>query len=60
VYPKHYGTTDEYREFVKQYRRDIEYQAIARSHRIGQEKPVTVIRFLIKNTVEENIYNDTM
>lgn len=30
-------------------------QAINRVHRIGQDKPVTVIRFTIKNTIEDRI-----
>jgi SNF2 family DNA or RNA helicase len=33
----------------------IEQQAIDRVHRIGQEEAVTVIRFVIKGTVEERI-----
>ncbi|KAL0478406.1 hypothetical protein AKO1_008632 [Acrasis kona] len=33
----------------------IEDQAIDRVHRIGQDKPVTVVRFVIKNSVEERI-----
>jgi len=33
----------------------IEEQAIARAHRIGQENPVTVMRFISKNTLEEKI-----
>jgi superfamily II DNA or RNA helicase len=32
-----------------------ENQAIDRSHRIGQENPVTVYRFITKNSVEENV-----
>lgn len=37
---------------------EIEEQAIGRAQRLGQTKPVRVIRFLVKNTVEEEIYND--
>ena len=33
----------------------VENQAIDRSHRIGQETPVTVYRFITKNSVEEAI-----
>ncbi|WP_321492836.1 DEAD/DEAH box helicase [uncultured Desulfobacter sp.] len=33
----------------------VENQAMDRSHRIGQENPVTVYRFITKNSVEENI-----
>jgi SNF2 family DNA or RNA helicase len=33
----------------------IENQAIDRSYRIGQENPVTVYRFITKNSVEENV-----
>ncbi len=33
----------------------VENQAIDRSHRIGQENPVTVYRFITKNSVEEHI-----
>ena len=32
-----------------------EQQAVDRSHRIGQTQPVTVIRLIAENTVEENI-----
>lgn len=32
-----------------------EEQAIARAHRIGQDKPVHTIRFITRNTVEEKI-----
>ncbi|WP_020586727.1 DEAD/DEAH box helicase [Desulfobacter curvatus] len=33
----------------------VENQAVDRSHRIGQENPVTVYRFITRNSVEENI-----
>ena len=34
----------------------IERQAIARACRIGQKKKVSLIRILIRNTIEEDIY----
>jgi len=40
-----------------EYRRNTEWQAIGRAYRIGQTKKVTVVRFIIKDTVEEEIYN---
>lgn len=33
----------------------IEQQAIARVHRIGQERPVLVSRLLVEGTIEENV-----
>jgi len=33
----------------------VEAQAIARAHRIGQQRPVTALRFLAKDTIEEKI-----
>lgn len=33
----------------------IEEQAVARAHRIGKENPVTVIKFISRNTLEEKI-----
>lgn len=33
----------------------VEHQAVDRSHRIGQENPVTVYRFITKNSVEEQV-----
>ena len=32
-------------------------QAVARAHRIGQDKTVHVIRLITKDTVEEQFYN---
>lgn len=32
-----------------------EQQAIDRAHRLGQERPVTVVRFIIKDSIEERI-----
>lgn len=40
-----------------EYRRNTEWQAIGRAYRMGQLKKVTVVRMIIKNSVEEEIYN---
>lgn len=40
-----------------EYRRNTEWQAIGRAYRMGQSKQVTVVRFVVKGTVEEEIYN---
>jgi hypothetical protein len=37
--------------------RDVEAQAIGRSVRLGQNKPVKLIRLITKNTIEEDTYN---
>jgi SNF2 family DNA or RNA helicase len=42
-----YGSSD--------YRANIESQAIGRADRIGQKRPIEVHRFIIKNTIEEDI-----
>lgn len=39
-----------------EYRRNMEWQAIGRAYRMGQKKKVNVIRFIMKDTVEEEIY----
>lgn len=38
-----------------EYRESIEAQAIGRADRIGQKRPIDVYRFIIKDTVEEEI-----
>lgn len=39
-------------------RKNIEWQAIGRAYRLGQTKPVEIVRFIIKDTVEEDIYEE--
>lgn len=39
-------------------RKDIENQSIGRSARIGNKRSIEVVRFIIKDTIEEDIYND--
>lgn len=41
-----------------EYRRNMEWQAIGRAYRLGQKKPVEVVRFIVRDTVEEDIYRD--
>lgn len=40
-----------------EHRRNTEWQAIGRAYRMGQLQEVNVVRFIIRNTVEEQIYN---
>jgi SNF2 family DNA or RNA helicase len=40
-----------------EFRRNTEWQAVGRAHRMGQTKEVETVRFVIKNTIEEEIYN---
>lgn len=40
-----------------EYRKNTEMQAIGRAYRMGQENQVNVVRFIIQNTIEEEIYN---
>lgn len=42
----------------KEYRYNIESQAIGRADRIGQKNSIEVYRFIIKDTIEEDIIND--
>jgi hypothetical protein len=41
-----------------EYRRNMEWQAVGRAYRLGQSKPVEIVRFIIRDTVEEEIYKD--
>lgn len=38
--------------------KEVEDQAIGRSHRLGQQNPIEVVRLLIKNTIEEECYKE--
>ena len=42
----------------KEYRDSIESQAIGRADRLGQKRPIDIHRFIIENTVEQDIYDD--
>lgn len=44
----------------KEYRTNIENQAIGRSDRIGQKRPIDIYRFIIKDTLEEDIINNNI
>ena len=39
-----------------EHRKNTEWQAVGRAYRLGQTKEVEVVRFIIKNSVEEEIY----
>jgi DNA repair protein RAD5 len=34
----------------------IETQAIGRAHRLGQKKSIQIVRFMMKNTIEEDCF----
>lgn len=42
------------------YRKDTEDQAIGRAHRLGQKNNLKVVKFIIKKSVEEDIYYDNL
>jgi len=39
-----------------EFRRNMEWQAIGRAYRMGQKNKVSIVRFIIKDTIEEEIY----
>jgi SNF2 family DNA or RNA helicase len=43
-----------------EFRKNTEGQAIGRAHRTGQTEQVTVVRFIIKDSIEEEIYNENI
>jgi SNF2 family DNA or RNA helicase len=45
---------------TKEYRKNIENQIIGRANRIGQTRPIDVLRFIIKDTIEEDIINNNI
>ena len=45
----------------KKYRDETENQAISRANRIGNKHPsIEIIKFIIKDTIEEDIYNNNV
>lgn len=41
-----------------EYRRNMEWQGIGRAYRLGQKKSVEIVRLIVKDTVEEEIYKE--
>lgn len=39
------------------FRKDQERQAVGRAHRLGQKSQIKIVRFIIKDSIEEEIYN---
>jgi SNF2 family DNA or RNA helicase len=44
----------------RRFRKDTEYQAIGRTHRMGQTKQIKIYRLIIRDSIEEEIYNDNI
>ena len=42
----------------EEYRKNIESQAIGRADRLGQKRTIDIYRFIIKDTIEQDIYNN--
>jgi SNF2 family DNA or RNA helicase len=43
-----------------EYRQNIESQAIGRADRLGQKRPIEIHRFIIKDTIEQDILNNSV
>ena len=42
----------------KDYRMDVESQGIGRADRLGQKNPIDIYRFIVKDTIEQDILNN--
>lgn len=42
------------------FRKDIEKQAVGRAHRLGQKNEITVVRFIVQDSVEHEIYKQNL
>lgn len=42
----------------QEYRKNVECQAIGRADRLGQSRSIDIHRFIIKDTIEQDIYNN--
>jgi SNF2 family DNA or RNA helicase len=58
VEANHVIMTDIITTSAKEVIMDIEKQAIGRAVRLGQNKPVIVTRFIMRDTIEEEHYNN--